>query len=212
VTKGFRVSDNRIPSSGDELSFTPPPPAPAAPAAAPVLPAQPVRPALQPTPQPTQGYPGAVPVYAPPPAPAYGVQPVAPPQPGYAPPPAQPGYGTAPAHPGYPAPSGYAAPGYAVAAPRPTSGLAITSLVCGIAGIVLFWAIVPVLASIAAVITGHMALGQTKRDPAIGGRGLAITGLILGYVMVGIAAFTLISTIISFLFVGVFTLPFIFSS
>lgn len=99
-----------------------------------------------------------------------------------------------------------------MAAPRPTSGLAITSLVCGIAGIVLFWAIVPVLASIAAVITGHMALGQTKRDPAIGGRGLAITGLILGYVMVGIAAFTLISTIISFLFVGVFTLPFIFSS
>lgn len=99
-----------------------------------------------------------------------------------------------------------------MAAPRPTSPLAITSLVCGLAGVVLFWAIIPVLASIAAVITGHMALGQTKRNPALGGRGLAIAGLILGYIVIGIAAFTLISTIISFLFVGAFSLPFLFTS
>lgn len=111
-----------------------------------------------------------------------------------------------------PAYAPYGAPVYpAVPAPRPTSGLAITSLICGIAGVVLVWAIIPVLASIAAVITGHMALGQTRRDPAVGGRGMAITGLILGYAMIAIAAFTLIGIIISFLFVGAFSLPFIFS-
>jgi hypothetical protein len=77
---------------------------------------------------------------------------------------------------------------------------------------VLVWAIIPVLASIAAVVTGHMALGQIKRQPETGGRGLAIAGLILGYAVVAIAAFTIVSTVISFLFVGVFTLPFLFSS
>ncbi len=137
--------------------------------------------------------------------PAYPVQP--------APQPAQ----NQPVPPAYspttpPAYAPYGAPVYpAVPAPRPTSGLAITSLICGIAGAVLVWAIIPVLASIAAVITGHMALGQTRRDPAVGGRGMAITGLILGYAMIAIAAFTLIGIIISFLFVGAFSLPFIFS-
>ncbi|KKX96656.1 hypothetical protein AAY78_15120 [Microbacterium sp. Ag1] len=105
----------------------------------------------------------------------------------------------------------YGAPTYPVAPPRPTSGLAVTSLVCGIAGAILIWAILPILASIAAVITGHMALKQTKNDPSVGGRGMAIAGLILGYAMIAIGAFTLISIIISFLFVGAFSLPFIFS-
>ncbi|WEF22496.1 DUF4190 domain-containing protein [Microbacterium maritypicum] len=137
--------------------------------------------------------------------PAYPVQP--------APQPAQ----NQPVPPSYtpttpPAYAPYGAPVYpAVPAPRPTSGLAITSLICGIAGVVLVWAIIPVLASIAAVITGHMALGQTRRDPGIGGRGMAIAGLILGYAMIAIAAFTLIGIIISFLFVGAFSLPFILS-
>lgn len=229
-TKGFLVSDNRIPSPGGEPPLTPPP-APAAPAATPALPADPVRPA----PQPTRSYPGAAPTYAPPGYPASGAQATAP-QPGYAPPPAQPGYGSVSPQPGYappsaqpgygvaPAQSGYTPPpvqpgygaypsaGSPAAASRPTSPLAVASLICGIAGVVLIWAIIPVLASIAAVITGHMALGQIKRQPGIGGRGLAIAGLILGYAVVAIAAFTIVSTIISFLFVGVFTLPFLFSS
>lgn len=113
---------------------------------------------------------------------------------------------------GSPVPYGaYGAPAYPVAPARPTSGLAITSLVCGIAGVVLIWAILPILASIAAVITGHMALRQTKNDPGLAGRGMAIAGLILGYAMIAIGAFTLISIIISFLFVGAFSLPFLFS-
>lgn len=57
--------------------------------------------------------------------------------------------------------------------PKPTSGLAITSLVCG-----LLWFCG--LGSVMAVIFGHIALGQTRRGERAGG-GLAIAGLVLGY-------------------------------
>lgn len=177
------------------------------------LPASPVPPAASP--------PAAPPAYAPPPAaptgwvnptgqPGYAPRAGQPgyaapaPQPGYAPPPAQPGYAPAAPHPGY-------TPGYVAPAPRPTSGLAITSLVCGIAGVVLFWAVLPIIASIVAVVTGHMALGQLRRQPGLGGRGLAIAGLILGYVMVAVLAITLVTSVLGFLFVGAFTLPFVFA-
>ncbi|MBS1674917.1 MAG: DUF4190 domain-containing protein [Actinobacteria bacterium] len=149
--------------------------------------AVPPRPAA---PQPT-AYPGAA---TQPPSP-YGQPPVSVP-PSYAPPAAvapQPAYGQPqpPLAPGYPgaAPTqpGYAAPAYAppygqpYAAPLRSNGLAIAALICGIVGLV----VVPFLPSIAAVITGHMGLSQTKHDPALGGRGFAITGLVLGYIGVG---------------------------
>ncbi len=182
-TKGFLVSENHIPSPGAEPPFTPPPLPVRIPAAPASAAALPAYP-MQPPPQPTQSYPGAPPTYAPP----GGLPPA---QAAYAP---------------------YAAPTYPADAPRPTSGLAVAALICGIAGVVLFWALIPVLASIAAVITGHMALGQIKRDPGIGGRGLAIAGLILGYAVIALSAITLVGTIISFLFVGAFSLPFLFST
>ncbi|MDQ0725289.1 DUF4190 domain-containing protein [Microbacterium sp. W4I20] len=200
--------DTRIPSPPDAQRLTPPPPPPPAatlsPAYAPTYPAQV-------PPQPTQAYPGATPGYgqvAPQQQPygqaaiqqsPYGVAPA---QSGYGPPlpPQQQGY------------SPYAASGYPAPPARPTSGLAVTSLVCGIAGIVLFWAVVPMLASIAAVITGHMALRQTKRDPGLGGRGMAFAGVIMGYVVAGILLFSIISTIVGLLFFGAFTLPFLYAS
>ncbi|WP_341945299.1 DUF4190 domain-containing protein [Microbacterium sp. LWH11-1.2] len=201
------MSDNSFPPPAGEQPVSPPPP--------------PAPPALPPA-QPVQAYPGAAPSYgqAPPPAVGYPAPPAAAPQPGYAVAPSQPvysappapqGYGAAPAQlpaqqPGY---APYVTPGYPMPPARPTSGLAITSLVCGIAGIVLFWAVVPMLASIVAVITGHMALGQTKRNPALGGRGMAFAGLITGYVVVALLLFT---TVISLLFFGAFTIPFLFSS
>ncbi len=56
-----------------------------------------------------------------------------------------------------------------------TSGLAIASMVLGI--VWLLW-----LGSILAVIFGHVALSQIKRSAgALTGRGMAIAGLILGY-------------------------------
>ncbi|WP_426183334.1 DUF4190 domain-containing protein [Microbacterium sp. TWP3-1-2b2] len=94
------------------------------------------------------------------------------------------------------------ASGQPYAAPLPTSGLAVASLVTGIAGIVLSFAVFPLLASLAAIVTGHMALKQTRQGSGIGGRGMAIAGLILGYVGVAILALIVIVSIFSFLFIG----------
>ncbi|GAA1125828.1 hypothetical protein GCM10009651_06220 [Microbacterium natoriense] len=60
----------------------------------------------------------------------------------------------------------------AVPAPRPTNGLAIATLILGICG----FAILP-------VILGHIALRQI-RERGDAGTGLAITGLVLGYLAV----------------------------
>jgi hypothetical protein len=63
--------------------------------------------------------------------------------------------------------------------PAASSGLATASLICGI-GSVFFGPI----AGIPAIITGHLALGKIKKSGGVlQGRGLAITGLILGYVL-----------------------------
>jgi hypothetical protein len=64
-----------------------------------------------------------------------------------------------------------------------TSGLAIASLVCGLVGMIGFFACwVPGLVGIGGVICGHMALRQIKRNEAqYIGKGLAIGGLVTGY-------------------------------
>lgn len=76
--------------------------------------------------------------------------------------------------PGY-HPGGYPAPGYVV----PTSGLAIASLVCSLVGLVTAG-----LAAIAGVICGHIALTET-RSGMRGGHGLAVAGLIIGWIQCG---------------------------
>ena len=205
------MSDNSIPTSADGQQPTPP--------AAPLAPAPPAPAA--PSAQPYQAYPGAAPSVAP----SQGYATPSPQPPQYAPQQpygsavtqpyaaaAQPLYYGAASAPGQPG-AGY--PNYGAVpypAPRPASGLAITSLICGIAGVVLFWAVVPLLASIVAVITGHMALRQTKENPAIGGRGMAFAGLIMGYIMVAVLVVGIVMTVIGFLFFGAFTLPFLFSA
>ncbi|EZP29534.1 DUF4190 domain-containing protein [Microbacterium oleivorans] len=114
------------------------------------------------------GQPPAAPVYGQqsPGAPVYGQQYSQPgyPQPGYG----QPAYG----QPGY---------GYAVAPARPTNVLAIVSLIASIAGLT----ILPFVASIVGIITGHMALKQLKTSGE-NGRGLALGGTIVGWVGGGI--------------------------
>src|SRR5438132_11120751 len=60
-----------------------------------------------------------------------------------------------------------------------TAELAKWSLGCGIAGFVCFG-----LPTIPAIICGHLALVQIKKSKGIlKGRGLAITGLMLGYTL-----------------------------
>lgn len=139
---------------------------------APVPPQQPAYPTAASVPQPTTapGYPGAAPQQ-----PSSGYPGAVPPAPAYP--------GAVPTTPGYPV-AGYAQPSYAqpygqpYPTPQRSNGLAVASLICGIAGLV----IIPFLASVAAVITGHLGLNQTKRDSTLGGRGMAIAGLVLGYI------------------------------
>lgn len=58
---------------------------------------------------------------------------------------------------------------------RPTNGLAVTALVCGVAQFVV------VLTFIPAIVCGHIARAQIRRTGEAGG-GMALAGLILGYV------------------------------
>lgn len=61
---------------------------------------------------------------------------------------------------------------------RGTNGLSIAALVLGIVWI--YW-----IGSILAVIFGHVAIGQIKRTGA-SGYGMAVAGLVLGYIGVAI--------------------------
>jgi len=65
--------------------------------------------------------------------------------------------------------------------PVRTSGMAVFSLVAGILSYFMFFFV----GAVAAVILGHAALGEMRRSEGrVGGRGLAVTGLVLGYVQV----------------------------
>jgi hypothetical protein len=67
-----------------------------------------------------------------------------------------------------------------------TSGTAITSLIFGI----LAWVALPLLGAILAVVFGHIARAEIRRAPpgSINGEGLAVAGLVLGYVHLALAA------------------------
>jgi len=116
--------------------------------------------------------------YASQPAPSgnpYASQPAAPGNPyAYQP---GPGMQPAPQHNPYGGP-GYVQPPY-YAPPAESKGLSVAALVCGIVGVVSFGFLF--LPQIAAIILGHIALG---REP--GGRGMALGGLIMGYIVTGL--------------------------
>ena len=64
------------------------------------------------------------------------------------------------------------------AAMRTTSTAAVVSLVFGI----LSWLVLPVLGAVIAVVAGHMARAEIRRaNGALDGDGLAIGGLVLGW-------------------------------
>lgn len=78
------------------------------------------------------------------------------------------------------------------AAPEPKT-LSIVSMVLGIAGLT----VLPFLASIAAVITGHMA---RKREPA--GNGFSLAGIITGYAGIALGILGIIVLIAYFAFIA----------
>ena len=62
-----------------------------------------------------------------------------------------------------------------------TNSLAIASLVFGI----LAWCLLPFIGAIVAIVCGHLARSEIRhapRDAPLGGDGMAIAGLVLGYV------------------------------
>jgi hypothetical protein len=79
---------------------------------------------------------------------------------------------------------GYPVP--VVVRPSRTNGMAIASMVLGI--LWLWW-----VGSILAVIFGHVALSQTKKDPSQGGRGMAIAGVVLGWIGVAVLILALLA-------------------
>ncbi len=128
--------------------------------------------------------------YPPPPGPG-GVHPPPPDPPIQAyQPPVPPGYGYPPVpsydygNPG--GPSSY--PAYPYAPVRPTEGLAIASLVVSCAGVLglCFWSIGGVLGIVGAIL-GHAARRRIRTTGA-GGAGLALAGIVVGWVVTALAA------------------------
>ena len=79
---------------------------------------------------------------------------------------------------------------------RQTSNLAIASLVSGILG----WTLLPVLGTVVAIITGHMARAEIRRSNGqVDGDGLAVAGLVLGWISM---ALVLVVVVVVFAFFG----------
>lgn len=67
--------------------------------------------------------------------------------------------------------------------------MAVASMVLGIIGLVIGCIIVlPILA----VIFGHIGMGQCDQRPELGGRGMAVAGLVMGYIGLGVWAIYLL--------------------
>ena len=78
---------------------------------------------------------------------------------------------------------------------RKTSTLAIVSLVAGLLG----WTLLPWLGSFGAIITGHMARAEIRRSAgAIDGNGLAIAGLVLGWINVVLCVLAVAAVVLFF--------------
>jgi len=98
-----------------------------------------------------------------------------------------------PAPPPAPPAAGQQTTGYGYQSGPKTNGLAIASLVLGIAGL-LFYACG--VASVLALVFGYMSRGQIDRDPQNqGGRGMAIAGIIMGWI--GVAIFVIFWVVIA---------------
>ncbi len=75
--------------------------------------------------------------------------------------------------------------------PSVSNGLATASLVLGVLSFLCFGP----FCSIPAIITGHMGLSRSRRLPEAAGKGMAIAGLVVGYV--SLTAFLVLAVILS---------------
>lgn len=78
---------------------------------------------------------------------------------------------------------------------RTTSPLAIVSLVTGL----LSWVVLPLIGALVAIVCGHMARSEIRRDPDhLEGDGLALAGLILGWVNLTLMVLTVLAILVFF--------------
>lgn len=85
---------------------------------------------------------------------------------------------------------------YSMAVP-PTSTLAIVSVIAGIIG----FSAMPIIGGIVALITGYMARKETKATPpTASGDGLALAGIIMGWIQLGLAVVSICCFAATFIF------------
>ena len=85
----------------------------------------------------------------------------------------------------------------------PTSSLAIVSLVFGI----LSWCVLPFVGAIVAIICGHMARSEIRNasdDRRMEGDGLAVAGLVLGYIQLALSILVIFLLVLMLVFGAAF--------
>lgn len=93
-----------------------------------------------------------------------------------------------------------APPSYAPAAAPTTSTTAIISLVFGILGVIFA---LPLIGPLVAVVAGHMARNEIRRSEGrLTGDGMAVAGLIMGYLMLALSVLAACAGIAFFLFIA----------
>jgi hypothetical protein len=81
--------------------------------------------------------------------------------------------------------------------PAPSQGLAMASMIVGLAGILLSWCFGPVPA-IVALVLGLVALSQIKKAPEkFSGKGMAITGIVVGALTIAFYVLLVIGWIVA---------------
>lgn len=86
---------------------------------------------------------------------------------------------------------------YNMAVP-PTSTLAIVSVIAGVLG----FSAVPVIGGIVALITGYLARKETKATPpTASGDGLAVAGIIMGWIQVALVVVSICCFAAYFVFI-----------
>jgi hypothetical protein len=83
-------------------------------------------------------------------------------------------------------------------APQRTSTAAVISLVFGIVS----WIMLPLLGALVAIIAGHMARAEIRRE-GTDGDAMALVGLILGYLNIGLALLMVLAILFGVLSLGV---------
>jgi hypothetical protein len=80
----------------------------------------------------------------------------------------------------------------------PIEGLAVASLVCGIAS----FFIIPILGSILAIIFGHISTARIAENPSLRGKELARAGIIIGWVGIVLTVLAFLAFILFVVAIG----------